>query len=34
MENIEIVIDLFKQIQNKNLYKFATFDIKGFYPLP
>ena len=27
-----MVIDLFKQIKNKNLYKFATFDIKEFYP--
>ena len=24
--------DWFKQIKNKHLYKFATFDIKEFYP--
>ena len=26
------VLDWFKQIKNKHLYKFATFDIKEFYP--
>ena len=31
-ENTDIVIDWFKQIKKKHLYKFATFDIKQFYP--
>ena len=31
-KNTNIVIDWFKQIKNKHLYKFATFDIKEFYP--
>ena len=31
-KNTDIVLDWFKQIKNKDLYKFATFDIKGFYP--
>ena len=31
-KNTDVVIDWFKQIKNKNLYKFATFDIKEFYP--
>ena len=30
--NTDIVIGWFKQIKNKHLYKFATFDIKEFYP--
>ena len=30
--NTDVVIDWFKQIKNKNFYKFATFDIKEFYP--
>ena len=30
MEKSEAVIDLLKQMKNKNLYKFATFDIKEF----
>ena len=32
MKNTNIVIGWFKQIKNKHLYKFATFDIKEFYP--
>ena len=31
-KNTDVVTDWFKQIKNKNLYKFATFDIKEFYP--
>ena len=31
-KNPDIVLDWFKQIKNKHLYKFATFDIKEFYP--
>ena len=31
-EYTDVVIDWFKQIKNKNLYKCATFDIKEFYP--
>ena len=31
-KNTDVVIDWFKQIKNKNFYKFATFDIKEFYP--
>ena len=31
-KNTNLVIDLFIQIKNKNLHKFATFDIKQFYP--
>ena len=31
-KNADIVIDWFKQIKNKHLYKFPTFDIKEFYP--
>ena len=31
-KNPDVVIDWFKQIKNKNLYKFPTFDIKEFYP--
>ena len=31
-KNTDIVIDWFKQIKNKHLRKFATFDIKEFYP--
>ena len=31
-KNTDIVLDWFKQIKNKHLYKFATFDIKEFYP--
>ena len=31
-KNSDVVIDWFKQIKNKNLYKFATFGIKEFYP--
>ena len=31
-KDTDVVIDWFKQIKNKNLYKFATFDIKEFYP--
>ena len=30
--NTDIVIGWFKQIKNKHLYKFTTFDIKEFYP--
>ena len=30
-KNTDIVLDWFKQIKNKHLYKFATFDIKEFY---
>ena len=28
----DVVLDWFKQIKNKHLYKFAMFDIKEFYP--
>ena len=31
-ENTDIVIDWFKQIKKKHLYKFTNFDIKQFYP--
>ena len=31
-KNTDIVLDWFKQTKNKHLYKFATFDIKKFYP--
>ena len=31
-KNSDLVTDWFKQIKNKHLYKFATFDIKEFYP--
>ena len=31
-KNTDIVLDRFKQIKIKHLYKFATFDIKEFYP--
>ena len=31
-KNIDVVIDWFKQMKNKNLNKFVTFDIKEFYP--
>ena len=31
-KNTDVVIDWFKQIKNKNLYKFAIFAIKEFYP--
>ena len=31
-KNTDVVIGWFKQIKNKNLYKFAAFDIKEFYP--
>ena len=31
-KNTDVAIDWFKQIKNKNLYKFATFDIKEFHP--
>ena len=31
-KNTDVLIDWFKQIKNKNLYKFATFGIKEFYP--
>ena len=30
-KNTDIVLDWFKQIKNKYLYKFATFDIKESY---
>ena len=30
-KSTNVVIDWFKQIKNKNLYKFATFDVKEFY---
>ena len=30
-KNTDIVTDWFKQIKNKHLYQFATFDIKEFY---
>ena len=32
MENTESVINWFKSIPNKHLYKFLMFDIKDFYP--
>ena len=31
-ENKESVINSFKKIPNKHLYKFLMFDIKDFYP--
>ena len=31
-KNTNIVLDWFKQIKNKHLYNFATFDVKEFYP--
>ena len=31
-KNTDLVIDWFKHIKNKNLYKFAIIDIKEFYP--
>ena len=31
-KNTDTLLDWFKQIKNKHLYKFATFDIKQFYP--
>ena len=31
-KNIDVVNDWFKQIKNRNLHEFATFDIKEFYP--
>ena len=31
-KSTDILIDWFKQTKNKHLYKFATFDIKEFYP--
>ena len=31
-KNTNILLDWFKQMKNKHLYKFATFDIKEFYP--
>ena len=32
MENTESVINWFKNIPNKHLYKFLMFDLKDFYP--
>ena len=32
-KNTDVVTDWLKQIRNKNLYKFETFDIKEFYCL-
>ena len=32
MEKYYVVTDWLKQMKNKNLCKFATFDIKEFYP--
>ena len=31
-KNTESVIDWFKRIEQKHLYKFIMFDIKDFYP--
>lgn len=32
LKNTDVVIGWYKQIKDKNLYKFATSDIKEFYP--
>ena len=32
MENTERIINWFKNIPNKHLYKFLMFDLKDFYP--
>ena len=32
LKNTDVVIGWYKQIKDKNLYKFATADIKEFYP--